>query len=794
MYSRGGSRDAAAATLWEDVEDDAAPEGAVTDEGEGEGERNPLGLPGVLVGCGAGGLPGGGASPGGLGGALSRRRKRAGSAPSAAAKRARAVRSTLVETQSSGTQVEDRRCEPAKSASPVGAGSQARLKRSAAPPRQGCGGRDENAWSGVLPGVCEGGWGRYLARHQGEVRFRRHLSEAQCAAAAALKARAHPPRGMPGTPIPGHLHTHCSWLTQRRPENCTTGEALGLLDDFEYALDGLTARASDRLRRSSAAKLTEFVARRQGRALLQAHGKTVAALGAARLLACAAPSGDATCATASAAVVALLAQEPAIVASLELDFQDKGAAAAAAAAPATVEAPAPPARPTERSSILEVMAHSLGAPTPPPPVDKWACKGMASIRAIFAEGGAAAELGVKQPTPAALTALALQLATSTPAALRRREGGLKEHVKAAGALDQAAVRVGEYAAEATRGSWGGEEGRQGGAASLECAEIALRCLHMMEAATFLSVGNQERLLTVEVGGRRTLVKALLDIASGGVESAGAESEERATLRRECWHAALKVLTNLTNENRLGCRCARASGGIAALCGALRERWRGGVAPDGARDVDGAAAVLGLLVNLIERDNDNCDQLAASDAFTDEASGERLSAAQFLAKIYADSRAARSADGGGDAAGGVGDKAALRQQGEAELAGISVEAPAAIAVACLLRRGVAGRRFAVASALERRGVRAGLRGLAATIADFREFCAQAGALTKSAIDMLEGLEADLSRVGGDKGADEDEAVAPTGTGAMDDDPYELALEEDSVDEAPRDTEFWTSAWS
>ena len=421
-------------------------------------------------------------------------------------------------------------------------------------------------------------------------------------------------------------------------ETKASGEELGQLDDFEYIIDGLGERANDRLRRSSAAGMCEFLAKRPGRALLQTHGKTGEALGAARSLALLGHS-DAACSIAAVGILALLAQEPAIVAALEADSAEKSAHTSSLA-PSQLSS-----HPTKDSSLLTLLAHSLEAQPAPAPVDKFACRAVASIKKVFGKKGAAGELGVCHVTARSLAALALQLATSVPQAMRRRTGGLKEDIALSGALEQAAKCVGKHAAHVTSdGSRAAGEGAgrdDGSAGEGECegggemAEVALRCLLTMEAVTFLSSSNQERLLMMEVGVRKTFVGALVDIVAAG---AGAGAPE---MRRECWHAALKVLTNLTNENTLGCRCTRACKGVEALAGALLSCWHIGAGSTGGdeRDVDGAAAVLGLLVNLIEHDQENCNVLAGFGGFVD-GKGKSVSAAQFLADVFAGSRSAR----------------------------------------------------------------------------------------------------------------------------------------------------------
>lgn len=133
------------------------------------------------------------------------------------------------------------------------------------------------------------------------------------------------------------------------------------------------------------------------------------------------------------------------------------------------------------------------------------------------------------------------------------------------------------------------------------------------------------------------------------------------------------------------------------------------------------------------------------------------------------------------------QAALQRQGEEELAGISVEAPAAIAVACIIKRS-SRHRYEVANALERGGVKGGLGTLASTIAEFREFAVSAGALSTSAIRQLEGLEQSLVAP---RGGDE---AAPGGGKCEDKRPGESAAGSDRDSESEDHGKMdWTSAW-
>lgn len=101
-----------------------------------------------------------------------------------------------------------------------------------------------------------------------------------------------------------------------------------------------------------------------------------------------------------------------------------------------------------------------------------------------------------------------------------------------------------------------------------------------------------------------------------------DAQEKVLL--ECLLSAVKVLMNLTNDNDLGCRQVAASGGLDAMAslitehypsflsvsnrGVQRERFTEKGSND--QDLDLLVVILGVLVNLVEKDCRNRERLAS----------------------------------------------------------------------------------------------------------------------------------------------------------------------------------------
>nr|XP_043622175.1 LOW QUALITY PROTEIN: wings apart-like protein 1 [Erigeron canadensis] len=110
-----------------------------------------------------------------------------------------------------------------------------------------------------------------------------------------------------------------------------------------------------------------------------------------------------------------------------------------------------------------------------------------------------------------------------------------------------------------------------------------------------------------------------------------EDDEVFNLSADCLLAAVKVLMNLTNDNSVGCEQIAACGGLETLCGLIAGHFPSfsSYLPifSGQRDksvflevdnkrlddqeLDFLVAILGLLVNLVEKDGHNRSRLAAA---------------------------------------------------------------------------------------------------------------------------------------------------------------------------------------
>ncbi|KAC9975343.1 hypothetical protein E3N88_45006 [Mikania micrantha] len=110
-------------------------------------------------------------------------------------------------------------------------------------------------------------------------------------------------------------------------------------------------------------------------------------------------------------------------------------------------------------------------------------------------------------------------------------------------------------------------------------------------------------------------------------------DEKFDLLADCLLAAVKVLMNLTNDNPVGCRQIAACGGLETLCGLIVGHYplfnshlpNFGDQKDKSilevdnddnkrlndQELDFLVAILGLLVNLVEKDGHNRSRLAAT---------------------------------------------------------------------------------------------------------------------------------------------------------------------------------------
>ncbi|KAM3362379.1 wings apart-like protein 2 [Capsicum galapagoense] len=115
----------------------------------------------------------------------------------------------------------------------------------------------------------------------------------------------------------------------------------------------------------------------------------------------------------------------------------------------------------------------------------------------------------------------------------------------------------------------------------------------------------------------------------GQTSCTSDDDEMSTLLADCLLTAVKVLMNLTNDNPMGCQQIAASGGLEALSALIASHFpsfslhldcngssKSSVGSDSAchlsdQELDFLVAILGLLVNLVEKDGGNRSRLAAA---------------------------------------------------------------------------------------------------------------------------------------------------------------------------------------
>ncbi|KAK9092454.1 hypothetical protein Syun_027365 [Stephania yunnanensis] len=123
-----------------------------------------------------------------------------------------------------------------------------------------------------------------------------------------------------------------------------------------------------------------------------------------------------------------------------------------------------------------------------------------------------------------------------------------------------------------------------------------------------------------------------------IASSSVVEDERSGLLADCLLAAVKVLMNLTNDNHIGCKQIAACGGLETLCSLIIRHFPSFSTPSSPsgwtedsnlpsnssgkleypndkhfteQELDFLVAILGLLVNLVEKDSLNRSRLAAA---------------------------------------------------------------------------------------------------------------------------------------------------------------------------------------
>ncbi|KAJ6364167.1 hypothetical protein OIU76_029163 [Salix suchowensis] len=184
-------------------------------------------------------------------------------------------------------------------------------------------------------------------------------------------------------------------------------------------------------------------------------------------------------------------------------------------------------------------------------------------------------------------------------------------------------------------------------------------------------------------------------------------EEHSSLLADCLLTAIKVLMNLTNDNPIGCQQIAVCGGLEtmstliaghfpsfsssiSLVGAMQEDGSN-IELDNQNDVhlndqelDFLVAILGLLVNLVEKDGDNRSRLAATSVPLSILEGSedesRKDVIPLLCSIFLANQGAGDAAGEGNVVSWKDEAAVL--QGEKEAEKMIVEAYSALVLAFL----------------------------------------------------------------------------------------------------------------
>ncbi|XP_004293505.1 PREDICTED: uncharacterized protein LOC101307966 [Fragaria vesca subsp. vesca] len=206
--------------------------------------------------------------------------------------------------------------------------------------------------------------------------------------------------------------------------------------------------------------------------------------------------------------------------------------------------------------------------------------------------------------------------------------------------------------------------------------------------------------------------------------AGAVSKEGSSLLADCLLAAVKVLMNLANENPVGCQQIAANGGLETMSSLIASHFPSFSSPFSERndntssiemdnqngrhltdqELDFLVAILGLLVNLVEKDGQNRSRLAAvsvhlpiSDGFEEEESHKDL--ILLICSIFL---ANQGAGEGSEEGKVLPDDEAAVLQGEQEAEKMIVEAYAALLLAFLSTESK-GVRDAIADCLPDRNL-------------------------------------------------------------------------------------------
>ncbi|KAK4347128.1 hypothetical protein RND71_033467 [Anisodus tanguticus] len=204
--------------------------------------------------------------------------------------------------------------------------------------------------------------------------------------------------------------------------------------------------------------------------------------------------------------------------------------------------------------------------------------------------------------------------------------------------------------------------------------------------------------------------------SGQASCSSDADEEVLTLLADCLLTAVKVLMNLTNDNPMGCQQIAASGGLEALSALIASHFpsfslhldcngssKSSVESDSDghlsdQELDFLVAILGLLVNLVEKDGCNRSRLAAASVSLPGSEGlfegeTQTDVIPLLCAIFLANQGAGEAAGEGKSLQWDDEDALL--QGEKEAEKMIIEAYSALLLAFLstesksIRQAIAG---------------------------------------------------------------------------------------------------------
>ncbi|XP_059292098.1 wings apart-like protein 2 [Lycium ferocissimum] len=204
--------------------------------------------------------------------------------------------------------------------------------------------------------------------------------------------------------------------------------------------------------------------------------------------------------------------------------------------------------------------------------------------------------------------------------------------------------------------------------------------------------------------------------SGQASCCSDADAEMSTLLADCLLTAVKVLMNLTNDNPMGCQQIAASGGLEALSALIASHFPSfslhldcngsskstvGSDSDGHlsdQELDFLVAILGLLVNLVEKDGCNRSRLAAASVSLPGSEGlfegeTQTDVIPLLCAIFLANQGAGEAAGEGKSLQWDDEEAVL--QGEKEAEKMIIEAYSALLLAFLstesksIRQAIAG---------------------------------------------------------------------------------------------------------